>query len=411
MKSTCAVVAAIVLVCLAIAAHADVFNMGPELTSLETVRVGNPGNPGELSGVGAGGWGPDRICGAVGYTYKIGKYEITAAQYTDFLTNKAQSDPYGLYNTNMWTKTRGCRIQRAGTSPNYTYSVAEEWANRPVNYVSYWDTCRFANWLHNGQGSGDTETGAYTLNGYNDVDGRDIQRNPGAKWFLPSEDEWYKAAYYKGGGIAAGYWVYPTQSNSIPSSALIDPDPGNNVTYNTDTDPVHYRTEVGEHENSESAYGTFDQAGNVWEWNEALVDPAYPAYRGLRGGNWDSTYDDLQGSGRGNYNYPTLENPGSGFRVAAYVPRPASGINNRSAYDPIISTASVELNFKVWGKVTLLGGDSFRLDDGSGTPVTVMAPGFSGIQDNDYACASGEFSGEGVNRVLNARAYDVLKLR
>ena len=70
-----------------------------------------------------------------------------------------------------------------------------------------------ANWLHNGKGSGDTETGAYTLTNANDLT---MVKNSGAKYWIPSEDEWYKAAYYKRGGTNAGYWMYPTQSDSLP---------------------------------------------------------------------------------------------------------------------------------------------------------------------------------------------------
>ena len=84
----------------------------------------------------------------------------------------------------------GCNIKRSGSDEKYVYRVTADWANRPVNYVSYWDAARFCNWLHNGQGNGDTETGAYTLNGYNGTGGPGIVRNRLAKWFLPSENEW-----------------------------------------------------------------------------------------------------------------------------------------------------------------------------------------------------------------------------
>ena len=192
-------------------ASADVFNMGPGLTSLEMVTVGNPGNTGEWSGTSYGGYGEDRICGEVDYTYSIGKYEVTAAQYCNFLNAKAKSDPYSLYTPVMDTKwyAWGCNIKQSGVDGSYTYSVAPDWANRPVNLVSYWSALRFANWLNNGQGEGDTETGAYTINGYTGFDQAPIIRNSNAKWFLPSEDEWYKAAYYdsnKPGG--AGYYKY-----------------------------------------------------------------------------------------------------------------------------------------------------------------------------------------------------------
>ncbi len=297
---------------------------------IETVPVGNPGNVGELSGEGAGGWGPDRVCGAVGYAYNIGKYEVTAGQYTAFLNAVAATDTYGLYNTNMDTAaySRGCNIQRTGSSGSYTYTVASDWANRPVNYVSFGDAARFSNWLHNGQptgaqGSATTEDGSYVLNGAtSDATVLEVARKSDATWVIPTEDEWYKAAYHKKDGATSNYWDYPTTSNIEPSNMLGNPtDPGNNATYNHGGYTIgspYYRTEVGAHENSDSPYGTFDQGGNVWEWNEAVVDGSS---RGIRGGSFLSDRT-LRASHR-DYGYPSSEAHKLGFRVSE-VPEPSS---------------------------------------------------------------------------------------
>ncbi|MCX8052267.1 MAG: SUMF1/EgtB/PvdO family nonheme iron enzyme, partial [Armatimonadetes bacterium] len=290
----------------------------PAIT-IDTVIVGDPDNASDITGYG---W--------VNYTYNIGKYEVTAGQYCAFLNAVAKTDTYGLYNTLMadTTNYRGCNIQRTGTSGNYSYSVAPDWANRPVNYVSFWDACRFANWLHNGQPTGDqdlttTEDGAYYLNGYTGNDGRWIQRKADWRWAVTSEDEWYKAAYYKGGGTSTGYWLYPTQSNTTPSNRLVNPDLGNNATYysylgypNVYTiGGPYWRTEVGAHGNSESAYGTFDQGGNVSEWNESLVLEWDYACRGLRGGSYEDT-DTLMRSTCRSYYFPDEECFSFGFRVS-----------------------------------------------------------------------------------------------
>jgi formylglycine-generating enzyme required for sulfatase activity len=301
--------------------------------TMATVPVGNAGNTGELSGSGAGGYGPDRICGSVAYDYRIGTHEVTAGQYAEFLNKVAATDTYGLYNTYMWSDIYGCKIQRSGTSGSYTYSVASDYANRPVNYVSYWDSCRFSNWLNNGQptgaqGAGTTERGTYTLDGYNGQDGRTIQRNPGSKWAVTSEDEWYKAAYYKGGSTNAGYFDYPTSIDATPGRDMADGS-GNNANYYTGSGPYpidspYYTTVAGEFQNSDSPYGTFDQGGNVWEWNEAVVyEEADYAYRGLRGGSFGSSHGFLHASTRGTYDYPTYEGIILGFRVSE-VPEPAT---------------------------------------------------------------------------------------
>ncbi|MBU0719139.1 MAG: SUMF1/EgtB/PvdO family nonheme iron enzyme [Planctomycetes bacterium] len=307
---------------------------------IETVTVGNPGNAGELSGEGAGGMGLDRICGAVDYVYNIDKFEITAGQYTEFLNAVAAVDTYGLYDEHMGDPLTedvwGCNIQRGGTSGSYTYSVASDWGNRPVNYVSWGDAARFANWLHNGQPTGaqvlgTTEDGSYLLNGATSNEGLTaVMREEGATWVIPSEDEWHKAAYHKNDGVTGEYFDFPTSSDSVPANDLVEPsDPGNNATFYDAQwpDPVgwtigspYYRTEAGAHENSESPYGTLDQGGNVWEWNESVF---YGWARGIRGGSF--SFDDitLDGATRVQWVGSGLEGYDLGFRVA-YISEPAT---------------------------------------------------------------------------------------
>src|SRR5262245_51514498 len=118
------------------------------IITIEMVQIGNPGNAPDTEVMIDGSTG----YGSVGYTYQIGKYEVTAGEYTEFLNAVAKADPNGLYNTAMGDPSGssplgpfGANIQRIGSSPNYSYSVAADWANRPVNHVSFWDAARFAN--------------------------------------------------------------------------------------------------------------------------------------------------------------------------------------------------------------------------------------------------------------------------
>ena len=288
---------------------------------IETVPIGNPGNFSDPHGGGHGG---------VAYTYNIAKYEVTAGQYTAFLNAVAETDTYGLYTTEMWSGWYTCKIHRTGSPGSYTYSVAGDWSNRPVNFVSWGDAARYSNWLHNGQPTGGqnlgtTEDGSYYLNGaMTNTELMAVQREPDATWVIPSEDEWYKAAYHKNDGVTGNYWDYPTSTDDVPSDDLIDPDPGNNATFNDDGYTIglpYFRTEVGVHENSDSPYGTFDQGGNVWEWNEAV---ASALCRGLRGGCFGTSNQDLHVAW-GTNNTPTSENYPWGFRVAL-VPEPASSL-------------------------------------------------------------------------------------
>jgi formylglycine-generating enzyme len=262
---------------------------------IETITVGNPGNPGESQ--------IDGTFGGVDYAYQIGKYEVTAGQYAAFLNAIAATDTYGLYDVRMWTHAEGCKIERTGSLDNYTYNVSPDRANRPVNFVSFGDGLRFANWLHNKQPVGaqtltTTEDGSYFLNGaVTDAELEDIAREPDSTWVIPSEDEWYKAAYHANDGVTGNYFSYPMTCDFGISNDLTDPDPdpGRHATYyNHPNDytvgPPYYRTESGAHENSASPYGTFDQGGNVWEFNEAI--PLFGG-RGIRGGAYIGGSDSL----------------------------------------------------------------------------------------------------------------------
>jgi len=146
--------------------------------------------------------------------------------------------------------------------------------DKPVNYVSWFDAARVANWLMNGATpSSNTEDGAYTL-----VEGQTTgtapARNNGATFYIPTEDQWYKAAYYKGGGTNAGYWDYATRSDTAPTAVTAGVtgigsagNTGDFANYNSDADwngRDGNVTTVGTN-GGPSAYGAFDMSGNVLE--------------------------------------------------------------------------------------------------------------------------------------------------
>jgi formylglycine-generating enzyme required for sulfatase activity len=290
---------------ISVAAFAAVTGLAASTASasitIPTVAVGNPGNAADPS---TGG-----LYGAVAYTYNIGTTEVTNAQYAAFLNAKAASDTFNLYNTNMAGSFGG--ITRSGSPGSYTYSTISGRENNPVNFVSFWDATRFANWLHNGQGSGDTETGAYTLGGVTNPVNGSVTRNAGWQWAVTSEDEWYKAAYYQpasAGGDSDNYWQYPTQSNAEPTTSQA----------NSLGNGIENTTPVGSY--AANYVGTFDMGGNVWEWNEAIINGSD---RGLRGGSFYFKPSVLRASFRSVSVIPAGENEQFGFRVSQ-VPGPSS---------------------------------------------------------------------------------------
>lgn len=279
--------------------------------TIDWVFVGNAGNAADAPSSNCFA----ASCGSVAYVYQISKYEITNEQYAEFLNAKAAADPLSLYNTNMGSNATFGGISRSGTSGSYSYAAKPGFAAKPVVFVSFYDALRFANWLANGQGTGSTETGAYTLLGGSatPANGITVTRNPGAKVFLTSENEWYKAAYYHAPTLS--YFDYPAGS-SVPTSCLPLASFPNAANCWPATSPSGGLEPVGAYSQSVSPYGSFDQGGNVVEWNEQIVSTTS---RGFRGGGWSSTSASLAASIPSSGG-PGLEVDNIGFRVARLLP-------------------------------------------------------------------------------------------
>ena len=282
---------------LILAATAALITSASASVTMDWVNVGNAGNAADTADGDRFTTGVQRY-GAVGYTYQVGKYEVTNAQYGAFLNAKAATDSYGLYNSIM----SSYGITRSGSSGSYSYSVTGALANRPVVFVSWFDAARMANWMMNGQGSGSTEMGAYTLNG---ATSGIVLANAGAQVYIPTQDEWYKAAYYN--ATSQTYSLYPNGQNTITTADA-------NYYFSVGT-----TTDVGTYSGDPSSYGTFDQGGNVWEWNYEVISGSS---RGLRGGSWDLNAFYLASSVRYDLG-PSVEYGLVGFRLAS-VPEPSS---------------------------------------------------------------------------------------
>ncbi len=285
-------------------------------------------------------------------SYYISKYEVTIGQYVEFLNAVAKTDTNGLWvddSANGMNSTASILgIARSGSSGAYSYAaagpvglnsglvVAQSAADRPITFVSWNNAARFANWMANGQPTGDqdgttTEDGAYLI-------GATVTRNTtnpntlaAPTYALPTSDQWYKAAYYSPtlNSGSGGYYNYATQSDTSPGNAVGSSPNQANVTVGT-TPPLlsltqsalapnqNYLTDVGSYSGSSSFYGTFDQTGNTSEW----TDPGTGASTALlRGGAWDLN---ASGAGAGAPLPITTANYLTGFRLVATVPEPGT---------------------------------------------------------------------------------------
>ena len=295
------------------------------MIEIDTSYVGDADNANDTSGYGG-----------VSYDYHVGTYEVTNSQYVSYLNATGSTNAHGVYNSNMGSSEHG-GIQQTGSSGSFTYNVKSGFGDKPVNFVSFWDAARFTNYLT----TGDTESGVYVLTP-TEISNNAITRNETA-WnaggvAVASADEWYKAAYYQpvgDDGDADSYWLYPTASNSITTD---------DANYQNSVDGGKL-TDVGTYSGDASYYGTFDQGGNVWEWNDAIVSTSS---RGLGGGSFSDASYSLQSSFLGSFD-PTSEGNDVGFRVSSLAPIPEP-----SAYAAIFGCLGLGLALmRRKGRVTL----------------------------------------------------------
>ncbi len=275
--------------------------------TIDWVSVGDAGNSCDNQSQGC--------FGGVAYDYQVAKFEVTNTQYAEFLNAVADTDTFGLYNANMANVNFGGIVQ-SGVSGFFQYTAVTGRENRAVNYISFYDALRFANWLQNGQPNTGSQTGAttedgsYTFSGATTVGGR----NAGATIFLPTEDEWYKAAYYD--ALSTSYLDFPAGSDvqSICAEPTATPNRANCF------GSVGRATDAGAYSGSASPYGTFDQGGNVFEWTEAILG----ADRVKRGGEFLSSASELGAAVRSSDD-PAADLEPNGFRLVN-VPEPATGL-------------------------------------------------------------------------------------
>ncbi|MCZ7931158.1 SUMF1/EgtB/PvdO family nonheme iron enzyme [Agrobacterium leguminum] len=265
------------------------------------VRVADKGNPVD----------PRTGRGRVEYDFDIGKYELSNREYAEFLNAVArEGDAYGLFKIDMQTGVVG-GLEKISESGKATYRSKPGWEKRPVTYVSWFDLARMANWLHYGRPAigrqelgtteGDAKTGAYDTRAFpapkaSFDSARLPSRNLGARFFIPSDDEWYKAAYYN--AEHRRYFKYPTKSDTPPKPASAQMPAGANYTLldQLGEGMPYFVSEVDAFAASESYYGTRQQGGNVWEWIEDWRSKGEGGCwrcdewtKGMRGGSFNYT--------------------------------------------------------------------------------------------------------------------------
>ena len=215
-------------------------------------------------------FGPDPATGLgeVPYAYYIGRFETTNDEWVELLNavDPTGANPLGLYDPEQTSSSNGGIDYFPGNPLGEKYASKPNRGRFPVNFVDWFDALRYVNWLENGKmDGGDTEVGSYNLltSPVTDL---------GGAFGLPTENEWYKAAY--GRPIDGFWWLYPIQSNSPPGVATCDfltrtVNNPSSTTVNYSA-ACGYPVEVGTARAGQTTNGTQDQAGNVSEWIYAL---------------------------------------------------------------------------------------------------------------------------------------------
>jgi hypothetical protein len=280
--------------------RADTFGSGSNAFNIEFLTIGNPGNVADTTG-------NPNPAGSVPYTYRMGKFEIS-----EQMINKANA----LGGLGITKDTRS--------------------ADKPATSMNWNEAARFVNWLNTSTGRPPAykfalqpgEVG-YSPNdniqlwmpsdaGYNP---NNLYRNSLARYFLPSVEEWYKAAYFD--PKSGAYYEYPTGSNSVPTP----------VAGGTTADTVVYLQPTAQGPadvtlaGGLSPYGTMGQGGNVYEYEETefdLINDSSSSLRSVRGGDWDDpTFRFMLRAIRENFLPPTVETSVIGLRVAS-TPEPSA---------------------------------------------------------------------------------------
>lgn len=292
------------------------------------VTIGDAGNvpyPGGPSGQRAG-------VGRVDYEFRMGRTEVTTAQWLDFVNAVDTFNPV-LARDTLEPVLWGAHYQGGAPGSRWTLDGLPQSPMTAVGGITWRSAAMYCNWLHNDRAatqeaitSGAYDASTFTTNAdgsFNDQ----LTRSPGARYWIPSENEWLKASHYdpnhSGLGLG-GWWTYPYQSESPPVTGLPGT-PGAQTSADFESSPfIWYEIPLGAYSESMTAYGLIDVSGGAQEWTEQTglshtdrrTEGSWIG-RGMGAAEFFNVAWRSSGSGRPGVRYSSVS-----FRVAATVPEP-----------------------------------------------------------------------------------------
>jgi formylglycine-generating enzyme required for sulfatase activity len=312
------------------------------LSGIDFVTITSPGN----AAWGGNGSAQDQAVGrgSVGYEYRIGKFEVTTSQWAEFM-NAAFDRPQSEWISHLLPPGQW---GAAGTTPNTPggrrWFVPAGNEMRGVGGIDWRMAAIYCNWLHNNKsldrsaflsGAYDVSTFAYVQSGPFTVFTDQRTRSEGARYFIPTWDEWLKAAHYdpnkaNNDGTTGGWWLYSNGSDSPfvpgPPGELVNGQLATaNFGFQNAGDLSCWSVPLGSYAGVQSPWGLVDTAGMTQEWTEealGFIDVGYEVRR-LEGSSWGDNpavfLADSVSFGAGSA-FPTLNFASIGFRIASVVP-------------------------------------------------------------------------------------------
>lgn len=227
---------------------------------------------------------PGNGAGTITQEYRIGRYEVTNAQWAAFYDAVAQVRLSGqivphVQNPSFanFTVANGHIVSQAGRELS------------PVGGITWRTAAMYCNWLHNDRavtreafmgGAYDVSTFGY-VNGNHFTD--QLTHTPGARFWIPTMDQVMASQHYdpnRHGPGQGGYWEYNITQDTRPTYGA----PGSIVNGRVaqansswlgpgDTPGGPWSTPLGSYwDVAQSPWGLLDTAGGAGEWLETSID-------------------------------------------------------------------------------------------------------------------------------------------
>lgn len=296
---------------------------------IDFVTISDPGNVGynrtDPNGFATGS-------GSLDYEYRIGRFEVTTQQWLGFVnamhTSGEISDQFFAVPF-----TWGAEIDPTYNGPGRQFRLQSANPNAamlPVQSIDWYSAAYFSNWLHNGQPNSFAaiQTGAYDSSTWRHGPEGDLTladpHLPDAKYWIPTFDEWQKAAYYdpeKDG--EGGWWLYPNSTDELQTPGF--PGVGETSAGLDIGNDAAFQIPLGSYSDQQSPWGLLDVSGGASEWTEDYLRPDFTRFRVIGGSRAGSQFYAEHDPAWGiDVSRPTVFS--AGFRIASAVPAPSTFI-------------------------------------------------------------------------------------